>query len=107
MDSGQGGDSSGVPKSSTVARARELAALAKRVHDAGGPLELASDAGTPRVEVVDGGGALPPVDASTDAGELVDAGDRDAGKHDAGGELVDAARCPFRCAGACSVWPCP
>lgn len=100
MDSGQGGDSS-------AARALELATLAKRTHDAGGPLELASDAGTPRNEVVDGGGALPPVVASTDAGELVDAGDRDAGQHDGGGALVDAARCPFRCGGACSVWPCP
>src|ERR1051325_9426198 len=85
VDSGQGGDSS-------AARALELATLAKRTHDAGGPLELASDAGTPRNEVVDGGGALPPVVASTDAGELVDAGDRDAGQHDGGGAPVDAAR---------------
>jgi hypothetical protein len=48
---------------------------------------------------LDGGAALPP--------STLDAGDRDAGQHDAGGALVDAARCPFRCGGACSVWPCP
>jgi hypothetical protein len=106
VDSGQGGDA--LPGSSTGSG--KLAALAKRVHDSGEPLELAgADAGTPRARVVDGGGPLPPVDAAdagVDAGELLDAG-HDAARPVDAGELLDAARCPFRCGGTCSIWPCP
>lgn len=57
------------------------------------------DAGR-RVQVVDGGAALP--SSTPDAGELPDA----SSSSDAA-VLVDGGRCFYRCAGLCQLWPCP
>jgi hypothetical protein len=102
------------PSSSTQRRAQHTqldASGVVRLEQAPSSLAELDDAGVlttnggagQGAEAVDGGAALPP--SAHDASSSTPA--PDAGVLDAG-ELVDAgARCFYRCAGVCQLWPCP